>query len=230
MLVPVHCLGAEAVADTVVTQKNPDHYSISLFGMYGWNTTFLHHGGFDINAHLPFHRNFEMDAAFEYHSPSVCAMTANLKPLINLAVGQLFFDGSINGRFLCKYGISELTTALSFGYRMDYVNVQFGCSSRFVFDLESSGGNIVEPFNFLYRVAFNVRPATCCWNINFGVASFTEYQYERMAQPIFFIGGHYDVNNHITVALKADSINSGIGHMTAHFWGVGVRVGVKYRF
>lgn len=207
-----------------------DRYSVSLGGMYGWNGTFLNQGGFDIASHMPIHKNYEMDAAFEYHSPSVCSITANCKPLIPLSVGQLFFDASLNGRFLCTYNICELTTALSFGYRMDYVSAQFGFTSRFILDMQRGGNNVCEPFNFLYRVAVSVRPSTCRWNLYIGVSSFTEYQYERMTQPIFLLGGHYDINDNYTVLLTADSINSGLTHMTAHFWSVSVRAGVKYRF
>lgn len=209
-------------------------YSISVMGMYGWNETWLSHGGIDVVGYLPFSRHFEATAALEVHSPGTFAVTATARPKFQLPVGEFFIDGSVHDRIHASYGISDFNIALSVGYRMDYVSIQVGAASHFIFDLGKKGdgksGTIVEPLNLLYRVSFNVRPSSSRWNAGGGIANYTDFEYERTWGPMYFLDGHFDVNDRLSVLGRFDLKPTGVFHQVAEFWGAAFRAGVKYSF
>jgi len=218
----------------VTAQASVQKYSVTLYGLYGYNETYSHTGGFDLVGFMPIHKYFELDAALEYQSPQTCAVSAFARPKFPLPVGELFLDGAINFRYYGDASMGIFTTSASFGYRMDYVSVQIGISSRLLIDMlrqsGSDSGNVSEPVNMTYRIAFNVRPSTSLWNIGFGMSNYTLYEFERAWQCIFFLSGHYDFMPHLTALLEADLKPTGIFHMNARFWGVNVRAGIKYSF
>ena len=219
---------------SAVARDVPGRYSVGLMGMYGWNETWKGYGGADVVGFMPFHRFFEATAVAELHSPGISAFTATARPKYQLPVGELFADGSFHFRHLAPYGVSDLNLAVSAGYRMDYVSVQFGVVSHLMIDNERvenlSPGRVKEPANFLYRVAFNVRPSSCRWNAGAGVADYTDFEYEHSCAPIYFIHGHYDLDDNFSVLLRGDLKPSGVIHMNAQFWGISFRAGVEYKF
>jgi hypothetical protein len=89
---------------------------------------------------------------------------------------------------------------------------------------------IVEPFNVIYRVKAFVRPQTSPWNISLCVANIDNYQVERVWQPMFYLGGWYDINNNWRVRLSGKYKLAGMFHLNAHYYGAEVRTGVEYRF
>lgn len=215
-------------------QESGGRYSVSVMGMYGWNETWHSHGGIDVVGYMPFSRHFEATAAAEIHNPSTFALTATARPKFPLAVGEIFIDGSLYYRAHASYGIADFTVAGSVGYRMDYVSVQVGATSHFTFDLNrkntGKSETIVEPLNLLYRVAFNVRPASSRWNAGGGIANYTDFEYERTWGPMYFLDGHFDVNDNLTVLARFDLKPTGVFHQVAEFWGAAFRAGVKYSF
>jgi len=198
-------------------------------GMYGWNQIWKGHAGLDILGYLPVSKHFEACAALEVHSPKVFAATVTARPKFGLAVGEIFLDASAHYRQLGMYSIADFSLAASVGYRMDYVSVQVGITPHFTFDLDS-GQSISEPLNMLYRLSVNVRPATSRWNAGAGVANYTDYEYERTWEPMYFFDGHYDVNDKLSVLARVDLKPAGAFHLAAQFWGVAVRAGVGYKF
>lgn len=211
-----------------------DRYSLTLQGVYDYGTVHGHQGGVDIAGHLPFNPHFEADAAFEYMGPGICAGTVVARPKFPLKKGELFLEGALHLRAFGPSQIGNYTMAASFGYRMDYVSVQIGVESLTIFDMLKKMGDtrqsITEPVNLLFRLAFNVRPATSPWNINLGFGNFNLYQYERLYYPIFFLGGHYDFTEHLTVLAEANLKPSGMFNMTTHFNEIALRAGLKYNF
>lgn len=218
------------------TLKLPDErYSISLTGFYGWNNTWLSHGGVDVNAHLPVNPHFELDVATEYNSASIWAFTVVTRPKFPLRVGELFLDWGFHNRlFFADYQTAWLSLTGSFGYRMDYVSVQFGIVSNFICDMKrdwkTEDENIYEPFNLLYKIAVNVRPFTSCWNIQLSMANYTDYEYERTWLPIFSVRGNYNFLNHFSAMLDVYFKSAGRFHLNNHFSGILVRAGIKYMF
>lgn len=214
-------------------QLERDRYSVSLLGMYGYNHTWKSYGGFDLKGHIPVNRHFEMDAAFEYNSGSVCALTAVARPMFQLPVGEMFLDGALHCRFFVSpYDLAWFSMAASVGYRMDYVSAQLGIISNSIIDLAPGSADkvVAEPFNLLYRLAVNVRPYTSCWNISLGIADYTDYEYERTWEPMLFVHGHYTFLDHFSALLDVDFKSAGAFHLNNHFWGIGVRTGFRYIF
>jgi len=204
-------------------------YSISALGMYGWNQTWKSHGGVDIIGYLPVSRHFEASAAMELHTPKTFAVTATASPKFKLPVGEIFIDGTIHYRQMSIWGTADLNLAASVGYRMDYVSVQIGLTPHFTLDLEQHQ-HITEPINMLYRLSVNVRPCSSRWNAGAGVANYTDFEYERTCEPMFFINGHFDINERFSIPARLDIKPAGAFHLTAQFWGISFRTGVKYTF
>jgi len=211
-----------------------DKYSVTLMGVYGWNQTWKSHGGLDVIGYFPINQHFEAVAAAEYLSPKVFGATVTARPKFPLPVGEIFLDGSVHFRNFGMYKSADFTLAASAGYRMDYVSAQFGLISHTILDMErdktGSSENLSEPFNMLYRVAFNVRPSTSRWNAGAGAANYTDFEYERTWEPMYFLHGKFNVDDHFTVLLRGDLKPAGAFHLNAQFWGVSVRAGVKYVF
>ena len=117
---------------------------------------------------------------------------------------------------------------------MEYVNVQVGMSNRIIMPLpytkHSGDEMILEPFDAVYRVEAFVRPQTSAWNISLALANIDNYQIERMWQPMFYLGGWYDVNEHWRVRLSGKMKLAGMFHLNAHYYGAELRVGAEYRF
>ena len=210
-----------------------DRYSISVYGNYGYNMTWKDYGGIDVRGFLPLGRHFEMAAGAELLSAGVFAATVNATPKFPLPVGEIFIDGTVCCRSLFKYSTAELVAALSAGYRMDYVSAQIGAFYRGIF---STGGNadgsyVGEiPVNVLYRLAFNVRPVKSRWNAGGGITNFSVYEYERMWQPMLFIDGRFDINEHFGMQACVFFRQAGFFHQIASIYGIDAKVGVSYRF
>ena len=215
-------------------EQEPDRYAITVLGVYDHSRTFANQGGFDIAGHMPFHTFVEADAGFEFLGPNIMAGTLVARPKLPLKVGELFLDAAVHLRAFNSFGIGTFVMAASFGYRMDFVSVQLGIHRMEILDFQKkpgdAGSDISEPLNPVYRLAFNVRPAESPWNVSLGAGNFTLYQYERLYYPIFFLGGHYDFANRVTVCAEADFKPSGIFNYNTHFNGLSVRVGLTYRF
>jgi len=219
---------------TISMAQSPERYSVTLMGVYGWNGTWKSHGGVDAIGYLPINEHFEATASVEYLSSKTFAATATARPKFPLPVGELFLDGSVHFRNFAAYKTADFTLAASVGYRMDYVSVQFGLINHTILDMardkKSESINVTEPFNMLYRAYFNVRPRSSRWNAGAGAANYTDFEYERTWEPMFFLHGHYDIDEHFTVLLRGDLKPAGAFHLNAQFWGIAARAGVKYTF
>jgi len=225
------CIATILILSAVSLQAQEKHerYSISALGMYGWNQTWRNHGGLDVIGYLPVSRHFEASASMELHSPNTFSITATASPKFKLPVGEIFIDGTIHYRQMCIWGTADLNLAASVGYRMDYVSAQIGFTPHFTLDLEQHR-HITEPINMLYRLSVNVRPCSSRWNAGAGVANYTDFEYERTCEPMFFINGHFDINERFSIPARLDIKPAGAFHLTAQFWGISFRTGVKYTF
>ena len=210
-----------------------DRYSISAYADYGYNSSWRNYGGLDVRGFFPLTGHFEMTANAEILTSGVFSASITASPKFRLPVGEIFIDGTVNCRNLFKYNVAELVIAASAGYRMDYASVQLGLFYRGIFDTgKSSGGSYVgeTPLDMVYRAAFCVRPQRSRWNAGGGVTNYDEYEYERMWQPMFFIDGHYDLNEKLTLLACIRIKPAGIFHQMASFYGIGTKIGVSCKF
>ncbi|MBR3648096.1 MAG: hypothetical protein IKN59_06895 [Paludibacteraceae bacterium] len=230
-----------------VSAKKP--YNVTVLGEYGYNTTWLHFGGAEVRANLPFNDYFELDVAGESLSSNVHTFSVTARPTFDLPVGQLFIDGTVFYSGILRNRVADFAMAASLGYRMDYVSVQLGTFCHVMGDLDYDYHSLstysVDPFNVLYRLQVNTRPYKSPWNIYLGAADYTELEYERHWQPIFFLGAHYDLPFY-NIFRKSDNLKgntrnirllaevyckpTGMFHLAASFYGIKAKVGMSLRF
>ena len=216
------------------TQPGDSRYSISLHAGYGHNRTYGSMGNFDIDAFMPINQHFEMQADIRMSTANFYSFGVQMRPKFALPVGEMFLEDRLMARLITRDAFNEVTQALSLGYRMQYVSIQLGMSTRLIirlpYEWHSTESIICEPFNVLYRVEGFVRPQTSPWNISLCVSNMDNYQIERVWQPMFMLGGWYDPTDHWRVRLSAECKPTGLFHLNATYYGAEVRVGAEYRF
>lgn len=210
------------------------HYSLSAMAEYSYNTTWGHHGNFDVQALMPFNPHFEMEAKLQFSTANVHTMALQFRPKFELPVGEMFLETDVLYRAVARNRIHDFTAALGVGYRMDHVSVTLGVFSRVMDDWDrdwhSNETYVVEPFNLLYRIEVFCRPQNNPWNLSFMFSNVDDYQLERMWQPLFSVGAWYDVNNHWRLNFAAQCKPTGMFHLDASFYGATLRAGFSYRF
>ena len=147
------------------------HYSLSAMAEYSYNTTWGHHGNFDVQALMPFNPHFEMEAKLQFSTANVHTMALQFRPKFELPVGEMFLETDVLYRAVARNRIHDFTAALGVGYRMDHVSVTLGVFSRVMDDWDrdwhSNETYVVEPFNLLYRIEVFCRPQNNPWNLSF---------------------------------------------------------------
>lgn len=209
-------------------------YSVSLHAGYGHNLTYGSMANFDVDAYMPVSQYFETQASLRLSTANTYAVGVQLRPKFALPVGEMYLEDRLLMNIIKRYNFSDFVQTLSVGYRMQYVNVQVGMSMRVMIPMpydQSRGDELIcEPFDAVYRVEAFVRPETSPWNISLCVSNVDNYQIERMWQPMFYLGGWYDITDHWRVRVAGKMKLAGMFHLNAHYYASEVRVGVEYRF
>ena len=209
-------------------------YAISLHAGYGHNLTYGSFANFDVDAYMPINQYFEAEANIRTSSANTHTLGVQLRPKFALPVGELFLEDRLMANFVVRDQVNEFTHAISLGYRMQYVSAQLGLFSRVMvpqpYEKNSDNEYISEPFCLLYRVEAFVRPATSYWNIAIALSNVDDYMLERGWNPMLYLGGWYDVNEHWRLRLAGKYKHAGMFHMNAHYYAAEVRVGAEYRF
>lgn len=211
-----------------------EQYSISLDMGYGHNLTYGSFANFDLGAYMPLNTHFEMQANVRMSTANTYAVGVQMRPKFALPVGEMYIEDRLLTSFIRREQFLDFVHALSVGYRMQYVNVQLGMTNRVMlpptYELRAGDTFVCEPFDLLYRLEVYVRPATSVWNLSLALANVDEYQIERMWQPMFYLGGWYDINEHWRISLNGKLKLAGMFHLNAHYYASEVRVGAEYKF
>ncbi len=209
-------------------------YSLTAYANYGYNLTWGNYGGATAVAYLPINPHFEAELGVRALSSNVHTFEGDLRPVFPLPVGDLYLSTHLIYTTSFRNRIQDLAASVGVGYRMDYVDVQFGLHARmydsFGRDKHSLEQVIFEPPHLLYGVEAYVRPQTCNWNISLRLANFDQFQMERMWQPLFRIGGRYDIDSHWRVLADVTCKPTGMFHLCATFYGIDARAGFTYSF
>ena len=215
-------------------QFGTDQYAVRLNVGYLHNTTYGSYAGFDIGGFMPINQHFEMQADLRFTTANTHAFGVQLRPKFPLPVGELFIEDRLLAGFYKRDNFNDMVHAIGVGYRMDYVSVQFGMSTRLIIPIPYNWHDVseitLEPFNLTYRVEVFVRPHTSPWNISACISNMTDYQIERMWQPIFMLGGLYNIDEHWRVNLSALCKPTGMFHLNAKYYAAEVRAGFAYKF
>ena len=227
-----------AVCANMLWAGNPGfgdrRYSLTVMGEYAYNEAWQHHGNLDVQALLPINPHFEMEAKMQLSTANVYTGVVQLRPKFELPVGEMFVETDVMYRAIARNQMGDITAALGVGYRMDYVSVTVGLFGRVLDnwnrDIHSNETFVVEPFNLLYRVEVFCRPQSNPWNLSFCISNVDDYQMERMWQPLFMVGAHYDVDAHWRWLIGAECKPTGMFHLDATFYGANIRTGFTYKF
>ena len=215
-------------------QYGANRYAIKADIGYAHNTTYGSHAVFDIGAFMPITEHFEMQADLRFTTARNHSIGVQLRPKFAVPVGEMFLEGRLLTGLYPRDGYNDLTQAIAVGYRMEYVSVQVGFSTRLImetpYDWHSNSNIIVEPFNVCYKIEAFVRPQTSPWNISLCVSNMTDYQIERVWQLLFMAGGWYNIDEHWRIHLNALCKPTGMFHLNASYYGAEVRTGFTYNF
>ena len=211
-----------------------NRYSVRMNAGYNHNTTYGSHAGVDFGAFMPINEHFEMQADLRFTTANNHALGVQLRPKFAVPAGEFFLEGRLLFNLYERDGYNDLTQAIAVGYRMEYVSFQVGMSTRLImespYDWHSNSNIIVEPFNICYRLEVFVRPQTSPWNISLCASNMTDYQIERVWQPVFMANGRYNINDHWQVNLGALCKPTGMFHLNAKYYAAEVRAGFVYQF
>ncbi len=230
LLASLCTLVAQAADLTDYSKQQP--MRISVYANYGYNYTYLNYGGVSAIATLPLNEHFELVAGIQALSTNIHTASANIRPLFPLPVGALYLDTRLLYTASFRHSLHDIAASVGIGYRMDYVDVQFGLQARmlnsFYRDKHSEDEIIFEAPHLLYGVEAFVRPQTSNWNISLRLANYDDFQIERMWQPIFRIGAYYDVNADWRVLADVTCKPTGMFHLNASFYDIRLRAGFAY--
>lgn len=215
-------------------QYGADRYALKADIGYAHNTTYGSHAVFDIGAFMPINEHFEMQADLRFTTARNHSIGVQLRPTFAVPVGEMYLEGRLLTGLYPRDGYNDLTQAIAVGYRMEYVSVQVGFSTRLImetpYNWHSNSNILVEPFNICYKIEAFVRPQTSPWNISLCVSNMTDYQIERVWQLMFMAGGWYNIDEHWRINLNALCKPTGMFHLNATYYGAEVRTGFTYNF
>ncbi len=235
LLVAGVLLGMWATPAQAANESETAAYALSVYADYGYNYTWENYGGATLLAYLPINPHFEAEVGARLLSSNVHTFQADLRPVFPLPVGALYLSTHVIYTASFRNQIQDVAASLGIGYKMDYVNVQFGLQTRLIDalgrDPHSASQIVYEAPHLLYGIEACVRPeSTSVWNLSLRFANFDEFQIERMWQPLFAIGGRYDINKNWRVLADVTCKPTGMFHLNASFYGIQTRAGFTYSF
>lgn len=230
LLIIILCLFV--VHTTNAEQREP--ITLKAYIGYGYNYTYKSYANIDVKAEFNINNNFELDAAVEGCTANTYTIGTNLRPKFALPVGEMYVETKLIYCAVVRNKIHDFNAALSLGYRMDYVNVQIGMfghlMSEFKRNWHSEDEILTEPLSMIYNVEAFVRPQKSIWNLSFRISNFDDYQIERFWQPMFFIGGRYNIKEQLQLLADISFKPAGMFHLDATFYGMEACVGVGWTF
>lgn len=237
----IHCLMKKILFTVVIAicfvsqmraaRPSPDlEMGVSAVG--GYNPAWGLNAGLDLDGKLSLKDTLDISFAFEGLNDNVWSFGLTARPKVNFRPGTLYADVTAFVRLVARDRLYDFIVAGSAGWKMKHFDFQLGLFSRVSQYLRSPAPEKVlrEPTNLLYKLQFNILGDRARWDILGGVKNFTEYEYERMRAPIFYVGGRFDCNDRLGLRAEFDVKPSGILHMTAGFFGVTGRLGATYKF
>lgn len=227
-----------SVLDTFPDIKAGEHSQIMGYVEYGYNDVWGHYGNFDILAKIPIHKHFDISTGLQMSTANVYSWNVDLKTKFLLTRKQhreLYLDSRFLFRPFVRAKAYEFNLAFGLGYRQDYIDIMVGTNMRMMDQMKRNNAKnanemISETFYVLYGLEVSCRPMDCNWNLSARVANYTDFQIERMYNPIFSIAGYYDPTPHWRILARVTCKPVGMGNMTASFYDAHGILGFMYTF
>ena len=202
-------------------------------GVAGYSHTYSYYGGTDLKGVLHVD-NTDVTLNLEALSAHTYSMGLSVSPSFQVCKnGFVFAEGTLNSRIFEQYKIFEFVYAGSVGYKMRHFSAQVGLFSRTIDDLNrdwhSTDSPVTEPFNLLYKVKVSIMGFDHPWDIYLVGGNFNDYEYERMWEPIFALGGRWDYKSRWSALAEVTMQSAGLFHGTVKFYEMTVRAGVLFK-
>ncbi len=211
-------------------QSWPEKATVSADGVFRTNSLKQSFAGLDLGASIPIGEYFTAEAAAEILIPGIYAVSATARPGFTVGGGRFFLDGSILHRSLKEYETSQLAGALSAGYKRQYFSIQFGAYAMKVYDRSEARDNLSATIDFLYRGSACIKSSESKWNLGVAVSNYTPYEIEHMWSPIFFLFGHFDLSDRVSLQGELEFRHIGMLSMQGGIYAFGAHAGVSYYF
>mgnify|MGYP006988928654 CR=1 FL=1 len=207
--------------------------NVTAQGLVGYSYTRHWYGGMDLKGVLHIdNTDFSLD--FEALTEDTYSIGMTASPAFEVCRnGFVFLDGTLHSRVFSNYKTYEFVYAGSAGFRMRHFSAQFGIFAKIIDaigrDWHSLDNYIMEPFNFLYRVKISIKGFDNPWDVYLVGSNYTDFEYERMSEPIFTLGGRCDLKGRCSVVAEGTLKPAGMLHGVVRFYEAIMRVGVSFR-
>ena len=201
--------------------------------LVGYNTTYQWYGGADLKGVLHVdNTDFTLD--FEALTKNVYSIGLTASPSFEVCKnGFVFVDGTLHSRIFGNYKIYEFVYAGSVGFKMRHFSAQVGLFSRTIDalgrDWHSLDSPVTEPFNLLYKVKISIMGFDNPWDVYLVGGNYNDYEYERMWEPIFSLGGRWDFKDRWSAVAEGTLQSAGMFHGAVKFYEITLRAGVIFR-
>ena len=213
-------------------QKHSISADVMAQSVVGYNLTYKWYGGADLKGVLHYD-NTDFTVNFEALSANTYSMGLTISQAFNVCNnGFVFIDGTLHSRIFAQYKTYEFVYAASAGFKMRHFSVQAGLFSRtidaFGRDWHALENYVTEPFNLLYKVKLSAMGYDNPWDVYAVFSNYNDYEYERMWEPIFSLGGRYDFKERWSAIAEGTLEAAGIFHGTVKFYEAIFRIGIVY--
>lgn len=227
------CVLSMAVMNAQEARKHEISADVGARGLVGYNTTYQWYGGADLKGVLHVD-NTDFTLNLEALTANTYSMGFTASQAFGICEnGYLFVDGTLYSRIFAQYKAYEFVYAASAGFKMRHFSAQVGVFSRTIDaigrDWHSLDNYVTEPFNFLYKVQISVMGFDNLWDVYLIGANYNDYEYERMWEPIWSLGGRWDFKDRWSAVAEGTLKPAGQFHGTIKFYDAVLRVGVMYK-
>lgn len=202
---------------------------IEFLPEYAYNKNWGSMANFNFKSNVGFCKYFQLGSAIQLSTANVYTVNVTARPRIPLKIGEIFFEVEPCYRAIVRDNTHDFCLAASVGYRFDYLSFQFGWFGRWMKPFEG-GDALTELVNPIYRVEAFCRPQSEVWNISVCIANIDNFQMERWQQPLFMIGGRYNIAGKVRLSAGVEIKPTGIMHATASFYGAMGYIGIGFLF
>ena len=226
------CLFSMTVLNAQEAREHVISADVAAQGLVGYNTTFNWYEGLDMKGVLHAD-NVDFTLNFEALTKNVYSIGLTASPSFEVCRnGFVFVDGTLHSRIFGIYNNYEFIYAGSVGFRMRHFSVQAGLFSRTIDtwerDWHSLDSPVTEPFNLLYKVKISVMGFDHPWDVYGVFSNYNDYEYERMWEPIFALGGRWDFKDRWSAVAEGTLKPAGQFHGTVKFYNAVFRVGIRH--
>ena len=202
-------------------------------GLVGYNTTYQWYGGTDLKGVMHID-NTDFTINIEALTEKTFSLGLTGSQAFKVCDrGYVFVDGTIHTRVFPQYDVYEVVYAGSVGYKMRHFSVQMGMFSRTIDMISRSWHSldspVTEPFNLLYKFKYSIMGFDNKWDIDLTFANYNDYEYERMWEPMFSMGGRWDFKDRWSAVAEGMLQPAGQFHGTIKFCEATLRAGIIFK-